>query len=54
VLAKNLTKPRAVWPMVPAGVVDKAIADLLPHLEAGDILIDPAPPAMAVPGGVGG
>ena len=26
--------------MVPAGVVDKTIADLLPHLEAGDILID--------------
>jgi 6-phosphogluconate dehydrogenase len=26
--------------MVPAGVVDKTIADLLPHLERGDILID--------------
>jgi 6-phosphogluconate dehydrogenase len=26
--------------MVPAGVVDQTIADLLPHLEAGDILID--------------
>ena len=26
--------------MVPAAVVDKTIADLLPHLEAGDILID--------------
>jgi len=25
---------------VPAGVVDKTIADLLPHLESGDILID--------------
>jgi 6-phosphogluconate dehydrogenase len=35
-----LTAPRAVWLMVPAGVVDTSIAELLPHLEAGDILID--------------
>jgi 6-phosphogluconate dehydrogenase len=39
-LVKKLTKPRAVWLMVPAAVVDNSIADLLPHLEAEDILID--------------
>jgi 6-phosphogluconate dehydrogenase len=37
---KKLTKPRAVWLMVPAAVVDKSIAYLLPHLEAEDLLID--------------
>jgi 6-phosphogluconate dehydrogenase len=39
-LVKGLEKPRAIWLMVPAAVVDQSIADLLPHLEPDDILID--------------
>jgi 6-phosphogluconate dehydrogenase len=39
-LVKKLKKPRAVWLMVPAAVVDQSIADLAKLLEPGDILID--------------
>jgi 6-phosphogluconate dehydrogenase len=39
-LVKQLTKPRAVWLMVPAAVVDQTIASFVPLLEAGDTLID--------------
>jgi 6-phosphogluconate dehydrogenase len=39
-LVKQLSKPRAIWLMVPAAAVDQTIAELLPYLESGDILID--------------
>jgi 6-phosphogluconate dehydrogenase len=37
---KALTRPRAVWLMVPAAVVDPTLRDLLPLLEADDVVID--------------
>jgi 6-phosphogluconate dehydrogenase len=39
-LVAKLARPRAVWLMVPAAVVDTTIADLLPLLDQGDVVID--------------
>ena len=39
-LVKKLSAPRAIWLMVPAAIVDKTIAELLPLLEPDDIVID--------------
>jgi 6-phosphogluconate dehydrogenase len=39
-LVARLAKPRAIWLMVPAAVVDQALAQLTPLLEAGDTVID--------------
>ena len=36
----RLAAPRAVWLMLPAGVVDRTLADLVPHLSPGDMVID--------------
>ncbi|HYB54164.1 MAG TPA: decarboxylating 6-phosphogluconate dehydrogenase [Thermoanaerobaculia bacterium] len=36
----KLKRPRAVWLMVPAAVVDSSVKDLAPRLENDDVLID--------------
>jgi len=39
-LCAQLARPRALWLMVPAAVVDSTLSELLPHLDAGDTVID--------------
>jgi 6-phosphogluconate dehydrogenase len=39
-LVAALPAPRAVWIMVPAGIVDSVLAELRPLLKKGDIIID--------------
>jgi 6-phosphogluconate dehydrogenase len=36
----KLSTPRVVWLMVPAAVVDETLDALLPHLSAGDVVVD--------------
>ena len=39
-LVMELDRPRAIWLMVPAAVVDETIGELSPLMEAGDTIID--------------
>ena len=39
-LASKMSRPRKLWIMVPAGMVDQVLEGLIPCLEPGDIVID--------------
>ncbi|HUZ16534.1 MAG TPA: decarboxylating 6-phosphogluconate dehydrogenase [Gaiellaceae bacterium] len=39
-LVHQLDAPRSVWLMVPAGIVDSILAELVPHLAEGDTIVD--------------
>ncbi len=39
-VVSKLSTPRIIWLMVPAASVDATLADLLPHLAEGDIIVD--------------
>src|SRR6266705_6337491 len=39
-LVSKLSKPRAIWLMVPAASVDATLETIVPHLDPGDIVID--------------
>ena len=39
-LVQQLDAPRSVWMMVPAGIVDSVLEELVPHLEEGDTIVD--------------
>ena len=39
-MVARLTRPQAVWLMVPAGAINAMLAELAPLLEAGDIVVD--------------
>jgi len=39
-MVSKLSKPRAIWLMVPAASVDATLETIVPHLDPGDIVID--------------
>ena len=39
-MVARLAPPRVVWLMLPAGLVDRSLGELVPLLDAGDIVID--------------